>query len=94
MRKNVKEALNETMDSGDDWRGVASRMGVRRKTIEKIEAEYKQDPTSDPTDKIFSEMANKKITDLVQVLFQMDRHDVLNFFYNDISSTKSGRLLK
>ena len=71
-----------------DWRGVATRMNVKPSTIEKIEKYVKEDPTG----KLFEEISDKKTKQLVQVLYQMDRHDVLNIFYEELCSDKSGIL--
>lgn len=63
-------------------------MGVKASIIEKIE--FKDEFQTDPTEKIFKEVANEKITKLFQILFQMDRHDVLNIFYDDLCSKSGG----
>jgi transcriptional regulator with XRE-family HTH domain len=84
----VKDSLNVTKESRDDWRGVASRMGVKAPTIEKIARNYKENPTH----KLFQELSSKKTTELLQVLYQMDLHDVLNIFYDKVCVTKPGSL--
>ena len=68
-----------------DWRNVASRMGVKPSIIQKFEKEL-EDPTKDidPSKRLFQEISAQKITKLLQVLYQMDRHDVLNVFHEDI----------
>ena len=69
-----------------DWRGVAARMDVKPSTIDKIENDFKEVRTG----KLFEEIADKKIKQLLQVLFQMERHDVLNIFYEEMCGNKSG----
>lgn len=80
--------LNSRKENGRDWRGVASRMEVKTSTIEIIEE--KDEFKKDPTEKLFSEISNEKITRLVQILYQMDRHDVLNIFYKDLCGKSGG----
>ena len=76
-------------ESGNDWRGVASRMGVKSLTIEKIKKDFKEDPT----DKLFQELSNQKITKLLHVLYEMECQDVLNIFYDNFCINISGSLL-
>jgi hypothetical protein len=76
-------------ESGNDWRGVASRMGVKSLTIEKIKKDFKEDPT----DKLFHELSNQKITKLLHVLYEMECQDVLNIFYDNFCINISGSLL-
>ena len=87
--EEVKELLNEKKENRRDWRGVASRMEVKTKTIEKIENDFKKDPT----EKLFKEISNEKITKLLQILYQMERNDVLNVFYRE-KYGKSGGMIK
>ena len=84
----MKESLNVAKESRYDWRGVASRMGVKAPTIEKFAKDFKENPT----DKLFQELSSKKTTELLQVLYQMDLHDVLNIFYDNMCIKKSGSL--
>ncbi|CAB4036736.1 myeloid differentiation primary response 88, partial [Paramuricea clavata] len=90
VREEVKDSLNTIKESRNDWRGVASRMGVESLTIEKIKKDFKEDPTH----KVFEELSNHKITKLLQVLYEMECHDVLNIFYDNfcinISDTGAG----
>ena len=88
IRADVKELLNSRKESRQDWRGVASRMEVKPSTIEIIEE--KEEFKKDPTEKLFSEISNEKITRLLQILYQMDRHDVLNIFYKDLYGKSGG----
>ena len=84
VRKEVKKLLNIQRKNGMDWRGVASRMGVEPSTIEKIEKDFKEDPTQ----KLFEEISDKKIMQLVQVLCKMDRQDVLNILCEEMCDNK------
>ena len=88
IREDVKESLNSRKENRGDWRGVASRMGVKPSTIKIIEEneEFKKDPT----EKLFSEISNEKVTRLLQILYQMNRHDVLNIFYKDLYGELGG----
>ena len=88
VREKVKKSLNVQKQNRMDWRGVALRMDVKPSTIEKIKKNFKEDPTQE----LFEEISDKKTKQLVQVLYQMDRHDVLNIFYEELCSNKSGIL--
>ena len=88
IREDVKECLNEKKENREDWRGVASRMDVKAKTIGKIENGFKEDPT----EKLLKEISNEKITKLLQILYQMKRHDVLNIFYREICGKSEGKI--
>ena len=88
IREDVKELLNSRKESRHDWRGVASRMEVKPSTIKIIEE--KDEFKKDPTEKLFNEISNEKITRLLQILYQMDRHDVLNIFYKDLYGKLGG----
>ena len=88
VREDIKDSLNIQKQNRMDWRGVASRMDVKPSTIEKIEKNFKEDPTG----KLFEEISDKKMKQLIQVLYQMDRHDVLNIFYDEMCGNKSGSL--
>ena len=85
VREDVKESLNMKKQNRNDWRGVASRMDVKPSIIENIEKKHKEDPTG----KLFEEISDKKTKQLIQVLYQMDRHDVLNIFYDEMCGKKS-----
>ena len=63
-------------------------MDVKAKTIEKIENDFKEDPT----EKLLKEISNEKIIKLLQILYQMKRHDVLNIFYKEICSKSEGKI--
>ena len=63
-------------------------MEVKPSTIEIIEE--KDEFKKDPTEKLFREISNEKITRLLQILYQMDRHDVLNIFYKDLCGKPGG----
>ena len=63
-------------------------MDVKAKTIGKIENDFKEDPT----EKLLKEISNEKITKLLQILYQMKRHDVLNIFYREICSKSEGKI--
>ena len=89
IREEVKELLNIQKQNRKDWRGVASRMDVKSSTIEKIEKDFKEDPT----EKLLEEISDKKIIDLLKVLCEMNRHDVLNIFYEETQCKKS-RILR
>ena len=84
----MKDSLNVTNERRDDWRGVAARMGIKATTIEKFAKDFKENPT----DKLFQELSSKKTTELLQVLYQMDLHDVLNIFYDNMCINKPGSL--
>ena len=45
FRKEVKELLNIQKPNRMDWRDVTARMDVRPSSIEKIEKDFKEDPT-------------------------------------------------
>lgn len=62
-------------------------MGVKSSIIEKIERDFKDKPT----DKLFKEISNQKVTEFLQVLYRLDRHDVLNIFFENLC-IKSGKL--
>ena len=81
--EEVKELLNLTKENRRDWREVAYKMKVTGSTIKKIEEkdEFKEDPTG----KLFNEISNEKTRSLLQILYQMNRHDVLNIFYKYLS---------
>ena len=80
VREKVKESLNIQKQNRKDWRGVASRMDVKPSTIEKIEKDFKEDPTQ----KLLEKISDKKIKQLLQVLYEMERHDVLNILYEEM----------
>ena len=88
VREEIKELLNTKKENRKDWRGVASRFDVKPSAIEKIEKDFKENPTQ----KLLEEISDKKITKLLHVLYQVDRHDVLNIFYDDMCTKKSGSL--
>jgi transcriptional regulator with XRE-family HTH domain len=88
VREEIKELLDTKKESRNDWRGVASRMNVKPSTIEKIEKEFKENPTQ----KLLEEISDKKTREFLQVLCRMDRHDVLNIFYEEMCTKKAGSL--
>ena len=81
--EEVKELLNLTKENRRDWREVAYKMKVTGSTIKKIEE--KEEFKENPTGKLFNEISNEKTRSLLQILYQMDRHDVLNIFYKYLS---------
>ena len=80
VREKVKKLLNVQTKDQRDWRGVASRMGVKPSTIEKIGKGFKEDPS----EKLFEVISDKKIMQLVNVLYQMNLEDVLNILCEEM----------
>ena len=81
--EEVKKLLNLRKENRRDWREVAYKMKVTGSTIKKIEE--KDEFKEDPTEKLFNEISYEKTRSLLQILYQMNRHDVLNIFYKYLS---------
>jgi hypothetical protein len=61
-------------------------MDVKPSIIEKIEKDFKEDPTQ----QLLEEISEKKIKEFLQVLYRMERTDVLDIFYKEMCGDKSG----
>ncbi|XP_028402862.1 uncharacterized protein LOC114525659 [Dendronephthya gigantea] len=91
----VHDLLNIKKENRMDWRNVASRMGVKPTIIEKFEKEIgnqEDENHKGPSQRLFKEISDQKITKLLQVLYQMNRHDVLNVFHDDMCEQSSTAL--
>ena len=73
IKAEIEELLNKKRLRRDDWKGVASRLEMKSSTIEEIE-QCSKNPCKDT----FEELSNKTVVTLLQTLYQMERHDILN----------------
>lgn len=80
IKSDIEECLNIEKHDRNDWRGVASRLNLKPAYIEKL---AKASPEN-PSNEVFKEASNRKVSELLQALYIMERNDVLDIFYSHI----------